>query len=286
MDPIERLLPDGPGGDIDAFVDMLRSAGRAIEAVQSSRTDDGVDVQRKGDGSPVTAADLASHEILMEGLARLDPGTPVLGEESHSEGDTIPDHGWVVDPLDGTKEFIRRNGEYVINMGYRRDDRAVFGLVHVPQTGQTFVGGPGVGAWCKDPDGPWTPIRPAVDGDALRIVMSRSHRGPLMDGFLDALEEAGVATEAVPMGSAWKFLAVADGKADLYPRLGPTMWWDTLAPQAIAEGAGCTVTDLRGEPFRYAGKDLLNGFFCVHGRHVRSRPAVRDALRAAARHTA
>jgi 3'(2'), 5'-bisphosphate nucleotidase len=279
VDLLERfIVQEGPQA-FDALRRIAEEAGRAIEAVQARRTDDGLAVHRKGDGSPVTAADEASHRILAAGLARIDPATRVVSEEnaaSHrapaAQGTVPGGRAWVVDPLDGTKEFIAKRPEYVVNVGLMDGDRPVFGLVHVPATGDTYAGGMGVGAWRHGRGADWQPIHAAhavAKPAPLRVVMSRSHRGERMDGFVQALARAGRTTEAVAMGSAWKFLLVAEGRADLYPRLGPTMWWDTLAPHAIVAAAGGSVTDLAGAPFRYrvaADGALRNGFFCVHGR--------------------
>lgn len=249
---------------------MLREAGQAIEAVQTARDDDGIDVQHKGDGSPVTKADHASHDVLAPALREAFPELPVVSEESWTKGDHLPGVAWVVDPLDGTKEFVKGNGEYVVNVGLMADRCPVFGAVHVPATGETFLGGKGIGAWQVRGD-PWTPLQVPSSLPAhatLRVVASRSHRGPLVDAFLEDLERAGVATACVPMGSAWKLVLVAQGKADCYPRLGPTMWWDTLAPQAVVEGAGGRVLDTEGKSFQYVLDEddaPRNGFFLVMG---------------------
>lgn len=250
------------------LIHLVRRAGQTIEAVQARREDAGIDLQRKGDDSPVTAADHASHALLVPGLEALWPDIPVVSEESWTPGDPIPGVAWVVDPLDGTKEFLVRNGEYVVNVGLMQDALPVFGAVHVPATGSTFIGGPGMGAWQVHGD-TWTPLAPTpFEGSILRVVASRSHRGPLVDRFLAGLEAAGIRSEAVPMGSAWKLLLVADGRADAYPRLGPTMWWDTLAPQAVVEGAGGRVLDSGGKRFRYvldADGAPRNRYFLVLG---------------------
>lgn len=286
-------LPFHPGMTEDAvqaaaapLLAMLHEAGAAIEAVQAARDDDGLDVQRKGDGSPVTQADHASHAVLDPALQQAFPDLPVVSEESWSPGDAIPDRAWVVDPLDGTKEFIHRNGEYVVNVGLLQDRRPVFGAVHVPATRETFLGGQGIGAW-RVRGTAWTPLRVAARAPhtPLRVVASRSHRGPLVDDFLDALEADGFPTECVPMGSAWKLVLVAEGKADCYPRLGPTMWWDTLAPHAVVEGAGGAVLDSEGTPFTYRldeDGEPRNGFFLVVGPDDRR---IVDAFRRASRRT-
>lgn len=267
------------------LLDALARAGDAIERVQSQRNDDGVDVERKGDGSPVTAADLASHGVLEPFLQDAWPDIPVVSEEGWVPGHEVPASGWFIDPLDGTKEFIKRNGEYVVNVGLVEDGLPVFGVVHVPATGEQFVGGFGLGSW-RIQDGVWNRLSASpFDAPPLRVVASRSHRGPLVDGMLEDLHRQGLTFEAVPLGSAWKLVLVAEGKADCYPRLGPTMWWDTAAPQAVVEGAGGRVLDETGQRFRYTlapNGDPRNPAFLVLGPAGIHDDAIRAAFNARA----
>jgi 3'(2'), 5'-bisphosphate nucleotidase len=219
-------------------------------------------VQRKDDASPLTLADLRAHELIVAGLARLTPPLPVLSEES-SDIDSVqrlqwPAH-WLVDPLDGTREFLARNGEFTVNIGLIAGHAPVLGVVCVPVSGVAFWGIPGLGAWRVAADGRERQIhvqRPAAT--PLRIVGSRSHRGDSLDALLGRIG----AHELVAIGSSLKFCLLAEGRADFYPRLGPTSEWDTAAADAILRAAGGRVMTLQGEDLRYNTRaDLLNPRF-------------------------
>ncbi|MDX1498869.1 MAG: 3'(2'),5'-bisphosphate nucleotidase CysQ [Woeseiaceae bacterium] len=247
---------------IEPVVALAVDAGSAILEVYA--TD--FDVQAKGDASPLTQADLASHRLIMAGLGALTPELPIVSEESG-----LPEFGvrsawpryWLVDPLDGTKEFVNRNGEFTVNIALIEAHRPVFGVVHVPVQGRTYFGAEGRGAELRAGDE--APRALAVGGsshDPVRVVGSRSHRGSSLDGFLAALGEP----EMIPMGSSLKFCAVAEGRADVYPRLGPTSEWDTAAAQAVVEQAGGLVLEIDGKPLSYNRKpDILNPHFVVIG---------------------
>ncbi|MGH8223018.1 MAG: 3'(2'),5'-bisphosphate nucleotidase CysQ, partial [Woeseiaceae bacterium] len=170
---------------------------------------------------------------------------------------------WLIDPLDGTKEFVSRNGEFTVNIALIEDGRPVLGVVHVPVTGRTYVGCAGRGAELRIPGEP--PRRIAVAAASarpVRVVGSRSHRGTSLDGFLERLDDY----EMHSMGSSLKFCLVAEGRADVYPRLGPTSEWDTAAAQAVVEQAGGQVLALDGKPLTYNAKaDILNPCFVVAG---------------------
>jgi 3'(2'), 5'-bisphosphate nucleotidase len=247
---------------IDPVVELAIEAGDAILEVYA--TD--FDVQEKDDASPLTQADLASHRVIGRGLKELTPNMPVLSEESglpefaeRSQWDRY----WLVDPLDGTKEFVSRNGEFTVNIALIDKNRPVFGVVHVPVTGKTYLGCAGYGAELRDSGS--TPVKIRVaDGSPVpvRVVGSRSHRGSSLDGFLENLGEH----EIHPMGSSLKFCLVAEGAADIYPRLGPTSEWDTAAAQAVVEQAGGSVITLDGKPLSYNSKEqILNPHFLVVG---------------------
>jgi 3'(2'), 5'-bisphosphate nucleotidase len=244
------------------LLDIARSAGGEIMRVYA--TD--FDVAIKADKSPVTDADLAAHRIIVADLRRITPDLPVLSEESAS----IPyeerrrwDSYWLVDPLDGTKEFISKNGDFTVNIALIQGGAPVAGVVHVPVTGMSYYGCVGVGAFKRDKDGQASPIkvRKLIPGAPVKVVASRSHRGPLLDGYLGKLGPH----ETVSRGSSLKFCLVAEGAADVYPRLGPTSEWDTGAGHAVVLAAGGQVIGMDGQPLPYNGKDsLLNPHFIAY----------------------
>ena len=247
---------------VEPVVSLAISAGRAILDVYE--TD--FEVAAKDDESPLTRADMAAHQRIVAGLRELTPDIPVISEEGG-----LPEFEarrewlryWLVDPLDGTREFVSRNGEFTVNIALIEDHRPVLGVVHVPVMHKTYIGCTGAGAELRDADGTRTAIRVAIESASpVRVVGSRSHRGSSLDGFLELLGDF----EMVPMGSSLKFCLVAEGVADVYPRLGPTSEWDTAAAQAVVEQAGGTVQTLDGEPLAYNTKaDILNPRFLVAG---------------------
>jgi 3'(2'), 5'-bisphosphate nucleotidase len=251
-----------PRSLIEPIVALAEDAGRAILEVYS--TD--FDVQEKADESPLTQADLASHRWIDAGLRSLTPEIPIISEESglpaFSERSTWQRY-WIVDPLDGTKEFVNRNGEFTVNIALIEDHRPVLGVVHVPVHDKTYVGCKGVGAERREPDCEPVSIHVAdACATPARIVGSRSHRGASLDRFLDGVGDY----DMVPMGSSLKFCVIAEGAADVYPRLGPTSEWDTAAAQAVVEQAGGKVVTLDGKPMKYNAKaDILNPYFVVIG---------------------
>ena len=247
---------------LDAAVAIARRAGEAILEVYEGR----YQVTLKDDDSPLTQADLASHAVITDALASLEPRCPVLSEESAhipAEVRRAWPRYWLVDPLDGTKEFIKRNGEFTVNIALIDEHVPVLGVVHVPVTGVTYAGAAGLGAYRRDGEAKAEAIAvrtPAAD--PLTVVGSRSHANPELDRRLDALG----AHELISMGSSLKFCLVAEGTADLYPRLGPTSEWDTAAAQAVVEAAGGRVVTMDGERFRYNTHDgVLNPWFLVYG---------------------
>jgi len=247
---------------IEPVVALTEEAGCAILEVYSTE----FDVQSKADESPLTQADLASHHRIAAGLERLTPGIPVISEEaglpSFAERSQWPRY-WLIDPLDGTKEFVNRNGEFTVNIAFIEGHRPVLGVVHVPVQKKTFVGCEGVGAELRVADGVAQDIQvTATSRNPVRVVGSRSHRGASLDAYLEALGDH----DMVPMGSSLKFCVVAEGGADLYPRLGPTSEWDTAAAQAVVEQAGGSVVTLDGKTMKYNAKDdILNPHFFVIG---------------------
>ncbi|CAN5658698.1 3'(2'),5'-bisphosphate nucleotidase CysQ [soil metagenome] len=222
----------------------------------------------KDDKSPLTEADMASHHKIIAGLEKIDPSIPILSEESKAipyEDRAGWTRFWLVDPLDGTKEFIKRNGEFTVNIALIENGEAVLGVVHAPVLGITYAAARGVEAY-KEVDGTKSPIHVAdFTGKDLKVVASRSHAGPETEALIEDLRSKVGDVELVSKGSSLKLCMVADGEAHLYPRLGPTMEWDVAAAHAVVEGAGGTVTDTKGEPFRYNKENLLNPFFIVSG---------------------
>ncbi|MGI9234006.1 MAG: 3'(2'),5'-bisphosphate nucleotidase CysQ [Woeseiaceae bacterium] len=247
---------------VEPVVALAEDAGQAILEVYASD----FEVQSKDDDSPLTQADLASNHRIVAGLETLTPELPIITEESG-----LPDFEersgwqryWLIDPLDGTKEFVNRNGEFTVNIALIDGNRPILGVVHVPVNNKTYVGCEGVGAQLRDGDQPATTIRVSpASGDPVRVVGSRSHRGASLDAYLAALGEH----EMVAMGSSLKFCVIAEGVADLYPRLGPTSEWDTAAAQAVVEQAGGRVVTLDGKAMTYNAKsDILNPHFFVIG---------------------
>lgn len=244
---------------------VVRLAHRAGDAILSVYGEQ-FEVTHKTDRSPLTQADLRSHDILLRGLRALTPDLPVLSEEDSSiafEQRRSWKRYWLVDPLDGTKEFVSRNGEFTVNVALIEDHVPVLGVVHVPVTGTTYTGHSGVGAFRQISGEQPEALRvrsPAAT--PLRIVGSRSHRGDSLDKFLPRLEPY----EMVAVGSSLKFCLVAEGSADFYPRFGPTSEWDTAAAQAVVEAAGGAVITADGERLRYNTKpELLNPDFLVFG---------------------
>ncbi|MCX7057918.1 MAG: 3'(2'),5'-bisphosphate nucleotidase CysQ [Proteobacteria bacterium] len=255
MSPVPHLL----------LADLVTLARRAGEAILEVYAGD-FDVTLKGDDSPLTIADLRSHRIIAAGLAALTPNVPVISEEAEPPALAVRagwDWLWLVDPLDGTREFVGRNGEFTVNIALIHDHVPVAGVLHVPLTGVTYYAATDSGAFRERPGTPAERItvrRPLAG--PIRVVASRSHRGNALDPFFTRLGEH----EFRPLGSASKFGLVADGSADVYPRVGPTCEWDTAAGQAIVEIAGGQVVGRDGAPLRYNAREtLLNPDFICYG---------------------
>lgn len=246
----------------DFVCGIAQRAGAAIMEVYQG----GYTVVQKQDESPLTCADRVSHEVIVGLLADRFPDIPVLSEEGADipfEVRTQWRRFWLVDPLDGTKEFIKRNGEFTVNIALIEDGVSVLGVVYVPVQDRLYWGVVGTGAFVQQGGAPAIPIQvrqAAVDG-GLTVVMSRSHPSVELEEFLNQFQVA----DALPVGSSLKLCVVAEGRADLYPRLGPTMEWDTAAGQAVVEAAGGSVCTLEGVPLSYNKPSLLNPFFVVRG---------------------
>lgn len=246
----------------EGVIALAKDAAAAILGIYESE----FAVQHKDDDSPLTAADLAAHRCIVDGLARLTPDIPVLSEESAHEVSTVQRRQWsrlwMVDPLDGTREFVKRNGEFTVNIALIEDGVAVFGVVQAPVTGALWHGGATLGAFHRNGvhDAPVRVRAPATA--PLRVAASRSHRDTRTEAFIARMGEV----EPLGLGSSLKFCKLAEGGLDVYPRFGPTSEWDTAAGQCVLEGAGGAVLDPQGRPFRYNQRDrILNGDFIALG---------------------
>lgn len=225
-------------------------------------------VEIKADNSPLTEADTAAHLIIARGLKALTPEVPLLSEEDTQRfnGANARGYYWLVDPLDGTKEFIKRNDEFTVNIALIAEGKPMLGVVVAPALQLTYLAAEGLGSFKIGADGEWQAIHaspPPLAGQPWRVLGSRSHFDPRMKAWLEALGQY----EIQPMGSSLKSCFIAEGKADVYPRFGPTSLWDTAAAQAIVEQAGGRVVTLEGQPLSYATpQQVLNPDFVVWGK--------------------
>jgi len=250
--------------ELEPVVALAWRAGEAIMEIYA-RGEGAAGVEWKDDRSPLTAADRAAHRVIVDGLRALTPETPIVSEEGEvPPSESIRDQPfWLVDPLDGTKEFLKRTGEFTVNIALVRDGRPVVGVVHAPALGKSWVAGAD-GAVVREVEeaGPGTSLRVRrADPDRLGIVASRDHAGPQVKALLERAPGA----ETLSMGSSLKFCLIAEGKADLYLRDGPTMEWDTAAAQAVLEAARGGVFTLDGTPLSYRKADLRNPHFVALG---------------------
>lgn len=250
--------------DIERLLKIAVDAGQAILTVYNNPEEAGL-IKLKTDESPLTLADEASHTIIEQGLQALTPDIPILSEE----GADIPyeqrrhwERFWCVDPLDGTKEFIRRNGEFTVNLALIEDRQPVLGVIYVPVAGTLYYGGAGLGCFKRTADGQTSPIRVEADAPEWVAVGSRSHASPEEDQILGQYPVA----RSITAGSSLKFCLVAEGKAHLYYRHGPTMEWDTAAGQALVTAGGGVMTTPAGTPFVYNKPVLRNGAFLCKAR--------------------
>lgn len=244
-------------------VQIAKDAGSIIMAIYNARPETRGQVFHKADGSPLTQADLAAHQVIARGLAQLTPDIPVVSEEDEASQVHRQPAGrfWLVDPLDGTKEFLARNGEFTVNIALIEDGVVVLGAVVVPALNQAYWGCTGHGAF-REAAGHTEPIRATLPteraGRRLRVLTSKSHMNAETRAFLDQLGPH----ELIQVGSSLKFCRIAEGSADLYPRLGPTCEWDTAAGQAVLEAAGGLVLRLdQHRPLRYGKAEPMNPSF-------------------------
>jgi 3'(2'), 5'-bisphosphate nucleotidase len=257
---------------IEALVLIVEDAGAAIMEVYNSN----FEVQTKSDESPLTQADLAAHQVIVRGLQALSPQLPIISEES-----TPPEFAersswhryWLVDPLDGTKEFVNRNGEFTVNIALIDAHQPVFGIVGVPVQGKIYIGdtgqtNPAQRAYVLQ-DGISSPLSGPTEADrqeSLRIVASRNHGGQRLEDYLSDIAARFENCQRRPVGSSLKLCVLAEGGADIYPRLGPTSEWDIGAAQAVLTAAGGAVYTPSGQILQYNTKEsLLNPEFLAVG---------------------
>ena len=256
-------MMDAPRELLTRVADIARRASREILEVYNSGQ---FAASVKADASPLTAADLRAHGLIVQGLRALTPQLPVLSEESDPSSFAERSRWgryWLVDPLDGTREFLARNGQFTVNIALIDAHVPALGVVHVPVTDTGYQGLPGMGAWRQEAGGTCREIRVAARcAPAVRVVESRSHAGDSLAAFLERLGPH----ELLSVGSALKLCMVAEGAADVYPRLGPTSEWDTAAAHAVVAAAGGVVSDLGGAPLAYNTRaELVNPFFVAYG---------------------
>lgn len=255
MNQAHVIINDAPL--LEGLKDLMWKAGDAIMGVYQS-VDFGTET--KGDDSPVTKADLAAHNVLVQGLSELTPTIPVVSEEDAESikiGQTAEIY-WLIDPLDGTKEFIKRNGEFTCNLALIESKRTTLGFVGVPAAGHLYVGGTDITATMEDQTGSSTSIYHVYESEVTRIVASKSHLNEETQNFIDDIDGE---IQLIQAGSSLKFLKIATGEADIYPRLAPTCEWDTAAAHAVLNGAGGEVFQTNGDPLAYGKSDILNPHF-------------------------
>lgn len=250
-----------PGGAL--VQQVLSIADGASQAVMRIYQTD-FTVSFKADESPVTAADLAAHRVIYQALAELSPDIPVLSEEAAAIPWSTRRHWhrfWLVDPIDGTRDFTQRSGEFTVNIALIEHGEPVLGVVTAPALGEAYWGVKGEGAWKREADGRIRRLSVVVPPARKRVVASKNHLNDDTRAFIDLLGDH----ELVQAGSSLKFCRIAEGRADIYPRLGPTCEWDTGAAHAVLSAAGGKVTRLDGSPLRYGKEDVLNPHFIASG---------------------
>lgn len=246
--------------ELETLCQIAEMAGREIMAVYAN----GGETWHKDDRSPLTEADLRADHVIREALEAQFPGIFILSEESTSEGDCVVDSLFLVDPLDGTKEFLQRNGEFTVNIALVSGGKVVAGVVFAPALDELFYAAEGLGAWKRDGRGTRAIRTSLYDAErALRIIGSRSHGGERVAAWLEKLP---VEYSFLPAGSSLKFCRIAEGEADIYPRFGPTNQWDTAAAQCVLECSGGAVMDSLGVSLAYGlDRALLNPEFLAMG---------------------
>ncbi len=247
---------------IPAVCEIARLAGAEIMTFYRRP----IEIREKADKTPVTEADEAADRLIVERLGALTPTIRIASEESVAARGLPKIEGrsfWLVDPLDGTREFINRRDEFTVNIALIEDGVPVLGVIHAPARSELYFGTVADAAYRQSGDGPPQRIAArASPAGGMVVAVSRSHRDPALDAYLAKVMVA----SQVPMGSALKFCLIACGAADLYPRFGRTMEWDTAAGQAILEAAGGSVRTLEGKPFAYCKPGLINSVFIARGK--------------------
>ena len=260
------VINNAHGIEIGGLLEAARLAGARILEVYGRE----FEIEYKGDDSPLTEADKESNKAIMAFLERDYPNVPVISEENqqvpYSERSSWP-RFWLVDPLDGTKEFIKRNGEFTVNIALVEHGRPVVGVVYHPVDDTLYVGVEGAGAWKISGDCAAEEIVGGahyMERTKIKVVASRSHSSPEVAAFVEEIEKKGKEVDFLSAGSSLKLCLVAEASADVYPRFGPTMEWDTCAAHAVVSAAGKQVLDMvTREPLSYNKPDLLNPFFIV-----------------------
>ena len=247
-------------------IDLVQQAGASILPFWRST----IAVQHKADNSPVTAADLAAHQLLLQGLTQLDPQIPVLSEEGvHLDYKKRQQwqRWWLVDPLDGTKEFIRGSSEFTVNVALIERGQVIFGVVGVPAQNTLYYGGKDLGAYkINNNERPKTICARHAPLESISVIASRSHSNPQQEAILQAISQRFLQTSVVNTGSSLKFCLLAQGLADIYPRFVPTSQWDTAAAQGVLEGAGGSIFAAPAQRLAYeAQQSLLNPSFIAFG---------------------
>jgi 3'(2'), 5'-bisphosphate nucleotidase len=250
---------------IEDILEIAKQAGEAILKIY----DTNFQVDIKEDKSPLTQADKASNSIIVHALQEKYPAIPIISEENkqlpYSERKSWT-YAWLVDPLDGTKEFIKHNGEFTVNIALILHGFPILGVIYIPAKNIMYYGVEGKGSFKSNGDGAYAKIQMAAPAsETLKVVASRSHLNEDTEKYVDELKKKYKNVEYVSSGSSIKFCMVADGTAHEYPRFAPTMEWDTAAGQAIAEGAGARVTNMQtGKRLSYNKEKLLNDYFLVN----------------------
>lgn len=255
------VFKDLPPIDLTVLNDIAKEAGAGILTVYN-QSPENMGETFKAAQSPLTVADSLSHDIIFKQLTALTPHIPIISEEDKD----IPyntrkswEYFWCVDPLDGTKEFIKHNGEFTVNIALIHKNVPVLGIIYIPVAGSLYYGGANIGSWKQTPNGVTTQLHADVNSTSWIAAGSRSHAAPEETAVLSGYP----VKETIIAGSSLKFCLIAEGKAHIYYRHGPTMEWDTAAGQAIATFSGAKMTMPNGEPFLYNKPSLLNsGFIC------------------------
>jgi 3'(2'), 5'-bisphosphate nucleotidase len=245
---------------LEALIDPVRDACRVIESIRAS----GIKTETKSDQSPVTQADQAAEDIIFAALQKLTPNMPRVGEEAFSLGFVPEDCGstfWLIDPIDGTKDFISGGTSYTVNIALVSNYHPVLGIVATPADGRIWLGGVDLPAEMIEPDGTRKLISARPRPAKPVVMMSRSHLDEETKAYVATLGEI----EPFNIGSSLKFCVIAEGKADIYPRFGPTCEWDIAAGHAVLLGAGGTVSNPDGTPFLYGKEAFRNGAFIATG---------------------